>query len=161
MGARGPQKRLSALRRLEGDTSHRPIVDDSGIEAHGEPFVPEHLMEDARGCLDVIKLSMPSGIYSALDSFNLSNFAVAWAIHKKATIAISAPDFKMTLMNSKGTEVQNPLIKIVNQQAVVMASLGDRLGLDPRARRALKMPDANQRQTASRFGRLLNLKPVN
>jgi hypothetical protein len=40
----------------------------------------------------LIKQSMPPRIYSALDSFHLAAFGMAWAIHKKAAIDISNPD---------------------------------------------------------------------
>jgi len=42
---------------------------------------------------------------------------------------------------------------MANQQAQIMAALGDRLGLDPKSRAALKMPSAKQRK--SKFAGLL------
>jgi len=139
MGQRGPRKKLAAIERLEGNPGKRPI-DDSGIEAGGEFFVPEHLSDDARGCLEVIKLSMPAKIYAALDSFLLSAFATAWSLHKEAALQISAPDFAHLTLNASGSPIVNPWHHILNKQAGVMASLGDRLGLDPKARAALKLP---------------------
>ena len=62
-------KKPAVIRRLEGNPGRRPI-EESGIEGLGEPFVAEHLMDDARGCIDVIKQSMPARIYSELDSFH-------------------------------------------------------------------------------------------
>jgi hypothetical protein len=59
-------------------------------------------MEDARGCIAVIQASMPSRIYSALDSFALAGFGMAWALHKRAAIEISNPDFEWTVVNSTG-----------------------------------------------------------
>ena len=38
-----------------------------------------------------------------------------------------------------------------------MATLGDRLGLDPKSRAALKMPDATKRK--SKFAGLLGINP--
>jgi hypothetical protein len=64
-------KKPAAVRILEGNPGRRPIEAD-GIEAQGSPFVPEHLPDDARGVIDVIKQSMPASVYSALDSFLLS-----------------------------------------------------------------------------------------
>ena len=57
----------------------------------GEPFVPEHLMDDARGCIKVIRQSMPRKVYSALDTFLLSAFGTAWAIHKRVTKPLRQP----------------------------------------------------------------------
>jgi phage terminase small subunit len=139
-------KKPAIIRRLEGNPGKR-IIEESGIEALGSPFVPEHLMDDARGCIDAVKISMPPGVYSALDSFLLSAFGMAWAIHKMAAIEISNPDFVWITTNTKGTQVPSPWVKILNQQAQILASLGDRLGLDPKSRAALKLPNARQQRS--------------
>lgn len=152
MGKRGPRGKPAALSALEGNPGKR-LIEESGIEALGEPFVAEHLMDDARGCIEVIKASMPSNIYSALDSFHLAAFGMAWAIHKKAALEISNPEFRWIVTNSAGSETQSPWIKMLNGQSAILASLGDRLGLDPKSRAALKLPGAKQRK--SKFAGLL------
>lgn len=152
MGRRGPRKKLAEVDRLDGNPSRR-FIEESGIEALGEPFIPEHLCDDARGCMDIIKNAMPPNIYSALDSFILSAFATAWAIHKKATLVISDPKFQYTETTKRGAPTESPWIKMQRQQAALMASLGDRLGLDPKSRAALRMPGNTQRK--SRFAGLL------
>jgi P27 family predicted phage terminase small subunit len=139
-------KKPAIVRRLEGNPGRRPI-DLSGIEASGEPFIPEHLPDDARGCIEVIKASMPSGVYSRLDSFLLAAFAMAWVIHKRAAHEIGNRDFAFTVPGSTGAQVTSPWIKILNQQAQILASLGDRLGLDPKSRAALKLPNARQQRS--------------
>ena len=96
MGKRGPRPKLAAIEALEGNPGKR-IIEESGIEALGEPFVAEHLMDDARGCIEVIKQSMPSSVYSALDSFILAAFATAWALDKLATHKINDPAFSQML----------------------------------------------------------------
>ena len=121
-----------------------------------QPFVPEHLSDDARGCIDIIKQSMPSNVYSALDSFLLSAFAMAWATHKRAAHEIGAPDFQWTTASKRGSPQASPWIRIANQQAGIMAALGDRLGLDPKSRTALKLPDAKQRK--SKFAGLMGAR---
>src|SRR4051812_30228307 len=93
MGGNGPRKKLPIMERLEGNPSKRPIL-EAMVEAYGEPFIPEHLVEDARGCIDVIKSSMPLEVYSRLDSFHLAAFGMAWAVHKRAATEISNPKFE-------------------------------------------------------------------
>jgi hypothetical protein len=100
-------KKPAMLRLLEGNRGKRPI-DLPEVEASGEPFIPEHLPDDARGCIEVIKSSMPPGVYSALDSFLLSAFGMAWALHKMAAIEISNPNFDCTVRNSQGSLVPSP-----------------------------------------------------
>jgi phage terminase small subunit len=153
LGKRGPKPKLAALAKLEGNPGKR-VIEESGIEALGEPFIPEHLSDDARGCIEVIKQSMPSSIYSALDSFILSAFATAWALHKLAAHKINDPAFKhVGKVGDNGAEAQSPWIAILNKQAALMASLGDRLGLDPKSRAALKLPGAKQKK--SKFAGLI------
>lgn len=152
MGARGPRKKLTALDRLDGNPGKR-LIEESGVEGLGEPFIPEHLMDDARGCIEVIKQSMPAKVYSALDSFHLAAFGMAWAVHKRAAHEIGNPDFAWIVLNASGSQTANPWIKILNSQAEKLASLGDRLGLDPKSRAALKLPGA--RQQRSRFAGLI------
>lgn len=130
------------------------MIEESGIEALGEPFIPEHLSDDARGCIEVIKASMPSTVYSALDSFLLSAFGTAWALHKLAAHKINDPNFEHVItVGDNGAEAQSPWLAILNKQAALMASLGDRLGLDPKSRAALKLPGAKQKK--SKFAGLL------
>jgi hypothetical protein len=100
LGKRGPKPKLAAIDRLEGNPSKR-VIEESEIEALGEPFVPEHLSDDTRGCIEVIMQSMPSKIYSALDSFILAAFGTAWALHKMAAIKsmtqISSPFSRLAI----------------------------------------------------------------
>ena len=148
-----PAKKPAVIRALEGNPGKR-VIDASGIEGLGEPFVAEHLMDDARGCIEVIKQSMPKKVYSALDSFLLAAFGMAWAIHKMAAHKISDPSFQAVYqINEYGALAHSPWLGVLNKQAMMMASLGDRLGLDPRSRSALKLPGA--RQQKSKFAGLI------
>ena len=72
---------------------------------------------------------------------------MAWVIHKRAAHEIGNAGFAFTVPGSTGSQVTSPWIKILNQQAQILASLGDRLGLDPRSRAALKLPSARQRRS--------------
>lgn len=138
MGARGPRKKLPEIDRLDGNPSNR-LIPDSGIQALGEAFVPEHLPDDAQACIEVIKASMPPKVYNALDSFLLAAFATAWALHKRAAHEMNNPEFKFIGLNSAGNETPSAWVKIANQQAMLLASLGDRLGLNPKARASLHL----------------------
>jgi phage terminase small subunit len=144
MGRRGPQPKPTALKVLEGNPGCYRL-EPTGIDALGRPYTPDHLCDDAAGCIDVIQQSMPAHVFSALDTFLLSAYATAWSLHKRAVLAISGPDFNL--------ETHARWIRLANQQAAIMASLGDRLGLDPRSRAALKLPNAKQQK--SKFHGLL------
>jgi phage terminase small subunit len=135
-------RKPAALKRLEGNPGQYPI-EDYGIEALGTPFCPEHLPDDARGVFEIVKASMPAKVYSALDSFTLAAYAMAWAIHKRAVIELSNPGF----------DPSSPWLKALNQQAAMLASLGDRLGLSPKSRTVLKLPSSKQQE--SKFAGLI------
>jgi phage terminase small subunit len=72
---------------------------------------------------------------------------MAWFVHKRCAHEIGNPAFAFTVPGSTGAQVPSPWIKIMNQQAAILASLGDRLGLDPKSRAALKLPDARQKKS--------------
>jgi phage terminase small subunit len=90
---------------------------------------------------------MPANVYSALDTFVLAAFGTAWAIHKRAAHEISPPDFKWTEKSKRGAPHQSAWLRIANQQATILAALGDHLGLDPKSRALLKLPAAKQRKS--------------
>ena len=150
MGARGPRKKLPEMERLDGNPGKRAFVDPE-VNALGDVFVPEHLHEDAQACIEVIRHSMPPKVYAALDSFLLSGFATAWAVHKRAAHEVSNPEFEWTVLNGAGSLAKNPWLTILSSALRDMMAAGDRLGLDPKARAALRLP---AEQPASKFGGL-------
>ena len=140
MGKPGPKKKPAAIALLEGNPGKR-MIEQSGIEGIGEPFISDHLMADAAGCVMVVQSSMPPGVYRKMDSFLLAAFGMAWAMHKRAAEEIAKPDFRWITCSDKGFERPSPWLTILNTQAAVLASLGGRLGLDPIARQGLRLPD--------------------
>lgn len=152
MGARGPRKKLAELDRLEGSPGKRGLELGSSIEASGEPFVPEHLHEDAQACIEIIKASMPPRVYRKLDTFLLSGFAAAWAVHKRAAHEVSNPAFEWIVLNGAGTPTKNPWLLTLSTALRDMMAAGDRLGLDPKSRAALRLPE---QKPASRFDGLI------
>ena len=111
------------------------------VEASGDVFVPSHLDPAAKECVEVIQESMPPSVYAGADSFLLAAFATAWSLHRQAVMEIGKTDFDHVVKSARGGRQLNPWLRIVNQQAMLMASLGDRLGLNPKARATLHMPE--------------------
>lgn len=152
MGARGPRPELPEIKALKGNPGKR-IIQPVTVRALGDAFVPAHLADDAKACIEVIRASMPRATYAKADSFILSAYAMAWALHKQAVEALADPIANPPVeIGSTGNRVPSPWVKILNQQAQLLASLGDRLGLDPKARAALKLPDE---KPASKFDGLV------
>jgi phage terminase small subunit len=138
-GGRG-KKKLAALDYLDGNPSKR-LIKASGVDGLGEAFVPAHLLDDAKACIDVIRRSMPPELYRKMDSFHLAAFGMAWAVHKIASEEIARPDFEFIDVRANGSPMVSPWLKILNEQAHCLVALGDRLGLDPRSRQALRSPE--------------------
>jgi P27 family predicted phage terminase small subunit len=149
MGARGPRPAPVDIKKLKGNPGKEKLP-PPGVTASGEPFIPEHLEADARACIDVVQSSMPPGLYRRVDSFILASFAIAWALHKKAAEHLRTTA-AYTVETARGEQV-SPWVRILNDQAKLMASLGDRLGLDPKSRAALHLPDE---KPASKFDGLV------
>lgn len=53
------------------------LIEETGIEALGSPFIPEHLSDDARGCIDIIKQSMPSNVWILRVGYNITLLSCA------------------------------------------------------------------------------------
>lgn len=140
-GTRGPRSKLFIQDLLDGFPGHQKgkMYVDEGPKAAGSLFVPDHLPDDAKGMITIIQESMPPGVYARLDSFLVSAYAIAWWVHKTAVEHMSSPDFEWTEVNNEtGISKANPWIGVQQKHAMLMASLGDRLGLDPKARQSLK-----------------------
>ncbi len=134
MGARGPRPETPEMQALKGNPGKRKKRPAS-IRPDGDVFVPEYLDDDARQCFEMIVAAMPPSTYSATDTGGIAVYAAAWADHKRATEALrSEPSL---VVGSTGNLVVNPWYKIKNEAARIMMSMGDRLGLDPKARAAL------------------------
>lgn len=134
-GKHSRRKKLTAIQRLEGNPS-KTLLQTSGFMALGEPFVPEYLTDDARGCLEIIKRSMPPQVYSAADTFLLAAFAMAQSVWRHVALKISDPNFEYVEEGEKMNR-PSPWLTILNDQARIMATLSARLGLDPIARDAM------------------------
>jgi P27 family predicted phage terminase small subunit len=147
---RGRHPKHPEIRRLEGNPGKRPITQPP-IKPEGEPIRFNHLCGDAQACMEVISASLPPGVLTRPDSYLVAAYATAWAAHKQASMALR--EQALLVKGSRGTGTANPLLRIVNSQARLTASLGARLGLDPASRMAIRVPDAEE--PPSKFQSLL------
>ena len=86
---------------------------------------------------------------------------MAWAWHKHAAHAMSAPDFEpvvtRTDKNGITRTMPNPWFKILNEQARLMNTIAPKLFLTPSDRHTL----LGRGEQASKFDGLLGPKPAN
>lgn len=163
MAKRGPRPKLDAVARLDG-TRIRGGGYQRRVLGLGGPFMPEHIANDAKACIEIIQQSMPPGVYAKMDTFLLAAFATAWAVHKQASTEMARPDFVWMVERITGPADNervhlepNAWIKVSQNQAMLMASLGDRLGLDPKSRAAIQ-PLQESKKQASKFDGLVSAR---
>ncbi len=162
----GRRPKLDVLHALEGTVKRETKKTRNGIRIQtiGGPLMPEHLSQDAKACMQIIQESMPPGVYAKVDTFLLAAYATAWAIHRKAVTEINHPDFVWMVERITGPAENervhyepNAWIRISNNQAQLMSSLGDRLGLDPKSRAAIA-PLVESKKRVSKFDGLVNAR---
>lgn len=149
MGARGPRPETPEMQALKGNPGKRKKRAPS-LKAAGDVYIPNYLDDDAKQCFEMIVASMPQGTYAATDTGGIAVYAAAWSDHKRATEALKtkAP----IVSGSTGNPTVNPWFKIKNEAARIMMSMGDRLGMDPKARAAMVLPEEKPK---SKFSGLL------
>jgi phage terminase small subunit len=146
-----PRRVLPQIKKLEGNPGKRPIKEPN-VRASGAVFIASHLDKDAKACVEVIRSSMPPTCYAACDSYLITAFAQAWALHREAVIEMNKPGFEH-IIQTRAAKRPNPWIYILGQAAQTMATVGDRLGLNPIARARLQVPDE---AAPSKFSGLTN-----
>lgn len=137
----GPVRTLPAIERMNGHPNKgRPPAIGDFLTPKGNPFCPAHLEEEAQSCMEVVMASMPDGVYSQVDTYALAAFATAWAKHAEAAHKLQDPVLGGSVITVNGEQKINPWLRVLDREALMMASLGDRLGLNPRARLSIQLP---------------------
>ena len=149
MGARGPRHETPEMQALKGNPGKRKKRPPS-VKASGDVYIPNYLDDDARQCFEMIVAAMPPGTYAATDTGGIAVYAAAWSDHKRATEALKTEP--ALVPGSTGNLTVNPWFKIKNEAARIMMSMGDRLGMDPKARAALALPEEKKQ---SKFAGLI------
>ena len=149
MGARGPRPETPEMQALKGNPGKRAKRPPS-IRPSGDIHIPNYLEGDARDCFEMIVSAMPPAMYASTDVGGISVYATAWADHKRATEALKTEP--PLVPSARGGMVANPWFRIRSDAARIMMAMGDRLGLDPKARAAISSPE---REKESKFAGLI------
>jgi P27 family predicted phage terminase small subunit len=108
----------------------------------GRPQPPDYLDDYSRQVWDRVLIAMPQEVYTDCDTELLAAYCRACSLHRQAALnpveQAVTPDGKIS-----------GWVKIEREQAALMASIGTRLGLDPSARTAIKMPE---NKSGGKFG---------
>lgn len=126
------------LKLIEGNRGKRPIKAGEP-KPTGAPVAPKSLTKNAVAVWKRVLATMPLNVYTGADEHLLSAYCEAVARHREASEALKV--YGLVSTGSTGQEVVSPWLKIQNDQARLIVTLGARLGLDPVARQALATGD--------------------
>lgn len=110
----------------------------------GTAVCPEHLPQDAKLMWQTVMDSVPPGMITPVDAPLLADYCLAWAIHKQATEELHRSRDLLGNMHLVIDGKPSPYVRIINEQATVMARLAGKLGLSPADRSGLKLGNVDE-----------------
>jgi len=143
----GRPAKPTKIKKLEGNPGKRAINKAEPIVA-GQPYPPRTMSKAAATIWKRVIGAMPAGVWTTGDENLLAAYCEAAALHHEAADKLKTEP--KVSVGSTGQAVVSPWVKIMADQARLMASLGARLGLDPLARQAINITPDDDRP-ASRF----------
>ncbi|QDK32686.1 phage terminase small subunit P27 family [Sphingomonas sp. IC081] len=129
------------IKEKAGNPGKRPL-NRSEPQPSGGPIRPTVMTAAARKVWVRLIDAMPREVYTACDGALLAAYCEAVAAHQTATKLIAAKDFEAIGAGSTGQSVIHPAYKLQADQVRLIATLGQRLGLDPIARQAINSTPA-------------------
>lgn len=133
----------TSIKKLAGNPGKRAL-NSAEPQPSGGPVRPTVMTALARKVWTRLIGAMPRAVYTACDSSLLAAYCEAVAAHQTATKLIAAKDFEPIGTGSTGQSVIHPAYKLQADQARLIATLGQRLGLDPISRQNINAaPSAN------------------
>ena len=143
----GRPSKPSAIKKLEGDPGKRAINKAEPV-ASGLPSPSKLMSKGAAAIWKRLTGSMPAGVWTGADENLIAAYCEAAALHHEAADRLKTEP--KVVVGSTGQAVVSPWVKIMADQARLMASLGARLGLDPLARQAINATTEDEKPS-SRF----------
>lgn len=145
MGKRGPKPKPTAEKIRLGNPGKRPI-NTAEPEPTGEPEKPDYLDAYAQKVWDRIMVSMAKGVLTSCDQGLLATYCTLESDYRKAIAHVAKEG---AIIAGKYGPLKNPWAARQEKLASLIATVGSRLGLDPSARTALKVPD---KKPVGKFG---------
>jgi P27 family predicted phage terminase small subunit len=141
----GPPPKPSAIRQAEGNPSKRPIPVGDLLPPR-EPEKPEWLSESAGEIWDgLIKHLMDIRVLQISDGTMLAELADSIAMLREARDVYNGLPKGQRLLVKEGAHGRthaSPLVKLINDQKVIVHRLATEFGMTPAARARLMLGDA-------------------
>lgn len=155
MGKRGPKPKPTAEKKRLGNPGRRPL-NDSEPEPTGQPNEPDWLDDYAKQVWNRVILSMADGVFTRCDTGTLAAYCRAESMLRSAAYVNQLGRYNAYragyITNGAYSDTNaKDWLRIEKEQAAAVASLGTRLGLDPSARTAIKVPENKKGGKFSQF----------
>lgn len=140
MPKRGPKPMPTELRLLHGRTRAGQAVNRQRPIPTGRPVCPKELSHGAVRIWKRLLASMPPQLYTRVDEGTLAVFCTAQAEFLQAVETVDAEG--RVLVDRYGRKYEHPAMRQMARCAELIAKMGDKLGLSPTARDALRAPES-------------------
>jgi P27 family predicted phage terminase small subunit len=152
---KGRKPKPTHLKLLAGNPGHRPL-NEAEPKPKGDLAEAPAWMTDAQRAIWAEAIShAPPGLLKKLDGSVFTAWVVALDFHRQATIACAVRGLMTT--TREGEAKQNPLLAVVNRQAVILVKCASELGFTPVARTRIAVgdnpPDGNGENPFARWKR--------
>lgn len=133
MGARGPQPKPTAIKRLTGNPSRRRIAPDEpkprpGLAVPALVAATQAAAEEWKRAVE----AMPPGFFTAADAPVLTVYCLAWVMFQKAINQVALDG--MTSKGSMDQTIAHPMLSVARQQSEIILRASGQLGMSPAAR---------------------------
>ena len=156
MGKRGPQRKPTALKKLQGTfRADRAPKNEAQPTGHAEP--PDFLSAEARAEWDRLAPELERiGLLTVADQAVFSVYVQAWSDYSKLTAQLNSMAI-WTWQAESGYRQSVPEIALRREAWTRIKEAGSRLGLDPSSRSGLHVEPRSKRE--NKFARLRQLNP--
>lgn len=143
---RGRKPKPAALRLIEGNREHRPILPEPK-PSPDKPRCPKYLKGEARKAFRLIAGELGRmNLLHRSDTYVIVALAIAAGNLADSRRRWQEEGAKMTVEIGEGKPgIQNPLLGIMHRSIDKISRLSAQLGLDPTARARLIMPQAKEK----------------
>ncbi len=152
MGRRGPPKKPTALKRLQGNPGKRPLPKDEPAPPPADPKLPDSmpvcpdfLDEAARAeWAEIVPQLVELKVLARLDRAALAAYCQAWSRWRMAELLLAGDG--LTYMSATGVVKKHPAIAIAAEAQKLMRQFLIEFGLTPAARARLRLDHGSGKQ---------------
>ena len=148
----GPKPKPTLIRELHGSKLPKnPLepIPKGDLTAQEKAACPAHYDAEQRDCWEYALRHAPPGLLKLIDASVLNTWVVAHCLHVRASRDLQ----NRSLFIRQGPQIiPNPLLSIINKQALVILRAADMLGFTPTARPRINGNIAAEQLTPS-YGR--------